>query len=107
MLSSAERAPRSIDRQFLSLNPFESTFRYPIDIITADQFPQRADHSRLKEHVEPASLMAVKPAAGKVGNDRMKRIMQEVGIKNHFLTTFPTDLQRVDQGIGGRPTSKY
>jgi hypothetical protein len=86
MLSSAERAPRSIDRRFLSLDPFESTFRYPIDIITADQFPQRADHSRLNEHVEPASLMAVKPSAGGLGNDRMKRIMQEVGIYEPSLT---------------------
>ena len=92
MLSSAERAPRSIDRRFLSLDPFESTSRYPIDIITADQFPQRADHSRLKEHVEPASFMAAKPAAGGLGNDRMKRIMQEVSINKHSLAVDLTDL---------------
>jgi hypothetical protein len=84
MLSSAERAHRSISRRFHSLHPFESTSRHPIDIITADQFPQRADHSRLREHVEPVSLMAVKPSAGGPGNDRMKRIMQEVGIYKHF-----------------------
>ncbi|KAJ7230547.1 hypothetical protein GGX14DRAFT_583780 [Mycena pura] len=76
MLSSAERPARPVNHAFLSMPPFGDTFRYPIDIITADQFPQRADHLRLKEHVEPASLTAVKPSSG--GTDRMKRIMQEI-----------------------------
>jgi hypothetical protein len=81
MLSSAERQSRSIHlppmrSSILPLGRYADVAQYPVDIITADQFPQRAEHRKLKEPVRPVSLAAGRPLF--TASDRLKRIMQEV-----------------------------
>lgn len=76
MLNSAERPPRRF-MAAAALELYGSTNRYPIDDITLDRFPKRAEHSKLHK--------SVKPAASSVGmsstnDERLKRIMREVSV---------------------------
>lgn len=75
MLNSAEREPRAS----IPLRDFErarDVHRYPIDEVTTDRFPKRADHSKFQETVKPAdSGSVILPPSS---DNRLKRIMQEV-----------------------------
>ncbi|KAJ7735835.1 hypothetical protein DFH07DRAFT_967025 [Mycena maculata] len=59
----------------MQLQPYENFRSYPIDIVTADQFPPRAEHRKLKQRVKFATVSVTHPGGG---DDRMKRIMREI-----------------------------
>ncbi len=78
MLSSIERPPKPAPPQIRGIwdwNILGNTSLYPIDVVTIDRFPKRADHSKLNENVQPASKSV---HTGSSQNDRQKRIMREV-----------------------------
>ncbi|KAK0457420.1 uncharacterized protein EV420DRAFT_1548064 [Desarmillaria tabescens] len=78
MLSSIERPPKPAPPQIHGIwewNILRNTSLYPIDVVTIDRFPKRADHSKLNENVQPASKSV---QAGSSQNDRQKRIMREL-----------------------------
>ncbi|KAK0243779.1 hypothetical protein EDD85DRAFT_173202 [Armillaria nabsnona] len=78
MLSSIERPPKPAPPQIRGIwdwNILGNTSLYPIDVVTIDRFPKRADHSKLNENVQPASKSV---HAGSSQNDRQKRIMREL-----------------------------
>ena len=78
MLSSAERTsqpPKPLVLYDDQLYHYGNFRNYPTDIITATQFPPRAEHSKLGQSVKPAALMSCSPQRQ---DDRMKRIFQEV-----------------------------
>ncbi|KAJ7581814.1 hypothetical protein C8J56DRAFT_1029289 [Mycena floridula] len=76
MLNSAERPARLPMKGFRSLQPYKNTFHHPIDEITMDIFPKRAEHSKLRQSVKPAA--AASAARTFSTDDRLKRIMQEI-----------------------------
>lgn len=78
MLSSIERPPKPAPPQIHGIwdwNILGNTSLYPIDVVTIDRFPKRADHSKLNENVQPASK-SVHVSSSQ--NDRQKRIMREL-----------------------------
>ncbi|SJL07961.1 uncharacterized protein ARMOST_11319 [Armillaria ostoyae] len=78
MLSSIERPPKPAPPQIRGIwdwNILGNTSLYPIDVVTIDRFPKRADHSKLNENVQPASKSV---HTGSSQNDRQKRIMREL-----------------------------
>lgn len=80
MLNSGER-PRSQMIAPRSLREYKDIHRYPIDKITIDQFPKRAEHPKLRESVRSAaSTMTYSTSKAYRSDDRMKRIMQEVNL---------------------------
>ncbi|KAJ6568826.1 hypothetical protein B0H19DRAFT_687778 [Mycena capillaripes] len=78
MLYSGERPPRPrmpfVTSQ-LQLRNYQNLQIHPIDIITVDKFPPRAEHPLLKEPVKSAAN-SVGMTGG--GDDRLKRIMREI-----------------------------
>ncbi|KAK0187644.1 hypothetical protein F5146DRAFT_718651 [Armillaria mellea] len=78
MLSSMERPPKPAPPQIRGIwdwNILGNTSLHPIDVVTIDRFPKRADHSKLNENVQPASKSV---HTGSSQNDRQKRIMREL-----------------------------
>jgi ubiquitin-protein ligase len=81
MLFSGERPTTSMKDK---ISPVTSTWQlqqygnslvYPIDAITIDQFPQRAEHPRLREAARDVSKsVVVSPST----SERMRRIMREL-----------------------------
>jgi hypothetical protein len=81
MLFSGERPAKSIKDKISpvtstrQLQRYGNSLVYPIDAITIDQFPQRAEHPRLREAARDVSKsVVVSPST----NERMRRIMREV-----------------------------
>ncbi|TFK70120.1 hypothetical protein BDN72DRAFT_795723 [Pluteus cervinus] len=78
MLNSAERPKRSVMPTIWSmrgLRDYAAVSKYPVDVVTVDKFPQRAEHPRLKESVSAASKKLTLPLTG---DERIKRIMREI-----------------------------
>ncbi|KIK54985.1 hypothetical protein GYMLUDRAFT_48188 [Collybiopsis luxurians FD-317 M1] len=81
VLSSGERPTPTIVmapvRSLFSLISFYgNTSRYPVDVVTLDQFPKRAEHAKLFNKVKPLDLITNRP--GRMRDDRLKRIMLEI-----------------------------
>lgn len=84
---------------------YRDSTRHPIDLITADKFPPRAQHPLLQQPVKSAANSV--EMAGSGGDDRTKRIMREVSrnhadrgaLAHHFLSE--------DQSGLYRPASPY
>ncbi|KAJ7021307.1 hypothetical protein C8F04DRAFT_1141408 [Mycena alexandri] len=78
MLHSGDRPPRARMPFVMSENQLESyqnKHTYPVDLITVDKFPPRAEHPLLKKPVKSAaSSMGLVGA----GDDRTRRIMREI-----------------------------
>ncbi|KAJ7155126.1 hypothetical protein C8R46DRAFT_436742 [Mycena filopes] len=77
MLYSGERPPRARMPFVMSqsqLQAYENFNNHPVDLITVDRFPPRAEHPLLKKPVKSAAS-----SVGMVGgDDRMRRIMREI-----------------------------
>jgi hypothetical protein len=102
MLSSAERTARPTMPLVIShtqLLRYGDRWRYPVDVVTVDQFPQRARHAKLQARVRPVSLL---PGGTVYNDDHAKRIMREVRkiIDPSHLLMKPS-VENVD----GRPSS--
>ncbi|KAF9060422.1 hypothetical protein BDP27DRAFT_1370544 [Rhodocollybia butyracea] len=79
VLNSAERPIQIQKRIFVAtkralIGTYGDTSIYPIDVVTLDKFPKRAEHPALFEKVKPLQLINV---TGRGKDDRMKRIMRE------------------------------
>jgi hypothetical protein len=78
MLFSGERPARSMKGKVNSvrqLQQYGSASVYPIDAITIDQFPRRAEHPKLREAARDVSKSV---GVSQSTNERMRRIMREV-----------------------------
>ncbi|TFK70123.1 hypothetical protein BDN72DRAFT_896704 [Pluteus cervinus] len=78
MLNSAERPKISAMPavwSMQSLRNYASVWRFPVDVVTVDKFPQRAEHPKLRERVSTASMRLTLPLTG---DERIKRIMREI-----------------------------
>ena len=78
MLFSGERPPKSKMSRVISawqLQQYGSRAVYPIDAITIDQFPRRAEHPKLREASRDVSKSV---GLNQSTNERMRRIMREV-----------------------------
>ncbi|KAJ7484167.1 hypothetical protein FB451DRAFT_1169243 [Mycena latifolia] len=78
MLFSGERPLRAAKPLVTSntqLRTYQRFYSYPIDVITVDKFPPRAEHPLLQQPVKSAASSAGMSGAG---DDRMKRIMREI-----------------------------
>ncbi|KAJ6627692.1 hypothetical protein B0H10DRAFT_1905503 [Mycena sp. CBHHK59/15] len=78
MLFSGERPSRAAKPLVASevqFRNYQNFYYNPIDLITVDQFPARAEHVKLKHRVKFAAI-SVGSMGG--GDDRMKRIMREI-----------------------------
>jgi hypothetical protein len=108
MLYSGERPPRPrmpFVTSGLQLRSYENLQVYPVDVITVDRFPPRAEHPLLKQPVKSAAN-SVGMIGG--GDDRMKRIMREVN--PHELRLAPESLMNFrssDQGCRCRPAPQH
>ena len=79
MLHSAERPFRPTMPPVMSdikLREYGNMLLYPIDVVTVDRFPRRAAHAKLQQSVKPA---ATSLGEAHSNDDRLKRIMREVG----------------------------
>lgn len=78
MLFSGERPPESTKGRVTSawqLQQYGNTSVYPIDAITIDQFPRRAEHPKLRETARDVSKSV---GVSQSTNERLRRIMREV-----------------------------
>lgn len=80
MLNSGERPIQTQKRISVAterslIGTYGNTSNYPIDVVTHDKFPKRAEHPALFEKVKPLQLINV---IGRGKDDRMRRIMREV-----------------------------
>ncbi|KAJ7728334.1 hypothetical protein B0H16DRAFT_242968 [Mycena metata] len=87
VLHSGDRPPRARMPFVMSqhqLAAYENQYMYPVDLITVDKFPPRAEHPLLKKPVKSAAN-----SVGFVGaaDDRTRRIMRE--IKNIVADAHP------------------
>ncbi|KAF7335602.1 putative bifunctional E2/E3 enzyme [Mycena venus] len=78
MLYAGERPPRPrmpFVTSDLQLYNYQNIHIYPVDMITVDKFPPRAEHPLLKQPVKSAAT-SLGITGG--GDDRLKRIMREI-----------------------------
>ncbi|KAJ7148093.1 hypothetical protein C8R43DRAFT_1108121 [Mycena crocata] len=79
MLYSGDRPPQRGAKPLvtteLQLRSYQNPTTYPIDLITVDNFPPRAEHPLLQKPVKAASTSVTMTGTG---DDRMKRIMREI-----------------------------
>ncbi|KAJ7739067.1 hypothetical protein DFH07DRAFT_840632 [Mycena maculata] len=78
MLYSGERPlrkPKPLVGSDFILRSYGSLFHHPIDTITVDKFPPRADHPLLQKPVKSAANSVRMTGSG---DDRLRRIMREI-----------------------------
>jgi hypothetical protein len=88
MLYSGERPPRTVKPLVTSdmqLRSYQRFYSYPIDAITVDKFPPRAEHPLLQQPVKSAAKSAGMSGGG---DDRMRRIMREVSFPSFQYAWF-------------------
>jgi hypothetical protein len=97
MLSSASRVARPTMPLVLSLTQLQrygDRWIYPVDVVTVDQFPQRARHAKLLAPVRPVSFLL---GGGIDKDDHTKRIMREVcKVPNSIHSLMKLSVENVD-----------
>ena len=102
MLSSASRVARPTMPpvlSFIQLQRYGDRWSYPVDVVTVDQFPQRARHAKLQAPVRPVSFLI---GGGVDNDDHTKRIMREV----YKVPKAIHSLMKLSvENVNGRPAS--
>lgn len=80
MLDSSERPVRPlvntvVNTLYSLTSRYGNTTLYPIDVVTLDEFPKRAEHPKLFNRVKPSQSLDV---VGRAKDERVTRIMREV-----------------------------
>ncbi|KAJ6518100.1 hypothetical protein C8R47DRAFT_1086007, partial [Mycena vitilis] len=70
------RAPKPLVQTDFQFRTYQSFGTYPIDFVSVDQFPPRADHRKLNQPVKAAATSVNNRNPG--SDERIKRIMREI-----------------------------